>query len=102
MNEIVNKILELEKRAESLVSETKKDEKMLEKELDNKISKLEKSIEREAQQKIEDAVRKEEEQAKAQIDKIEKAGAEKKKALDKTFAENRDKWTERIFRSIIK
>lgn len=102
MDEIVSKILELEQRAENLASETNEDEKKFENELKKKINELKKTIDSDTQEKIALAVSENEKSAGEKINKIQKAGEEKKIALDNIFAENKEKWINNIFDSIIK
>ena len=102
MDEIISKILELEQRAENLASEITEDEKKFENELKKKINELKKKTDSDAQEKIALAVSENEKSAGEKINKIQKAGEEKKIALDNIFAENKEKWINNIFDSIIK
>lgn len=101
MNEVVNKILELENRAESLISDTKNDEKKLETELKNRIKELEKSIKRDTDNRLAEIVSAENESVDVLIKQTEQAGAEKKKAIEDVFKKNSDVWSKKIFENII-
>lgn len=101
MNEVVNKILELENRAESLISDKKNDEKKLESELKKRIDILKKSIEKDADERIAKIVSAENEDAQNRIKQTELSGNEKKKELEEVFKKNSDAWSEKIFENII-
>lgn len=101
MDDIINKVLDIEDRAKKLIEDTKKEEETIRKEYAQKVSDMHEDILARADRKIETITKNENGDAKKICDEIE---ANAKQSVEKLEALNRDKkeeWIETIYQNII-
>lgn len=101
MDEIINKVLDIEDRAQKLIEDTKREKESIRNEYEKKIADMQADIRTRADKKIEAITKNENDDAKKICDDIEanaKQSVIKLSALEKA---NKEKWVETIYQNII-
>ncbi len=96
MDEIINRIIEVEKKAQSMTEQSRQGLETAKKDIKNKIAKLEKEYAEAAEEVLQ--ITQEEQQAEAQREKaeIETAFKTANEKLDNAYLAGRDNWIEEI------
>lgn len=101
MKEIIGSILEIEKKANRILSEAYEEKKKMDEVFADDLERMKKDIDKSViikLQKIEDI---EKAEAEERISMINKAANDKLSSMDVIYKKNRDYWIDTVFKSII-
>lgn len=101
MNNVIQELLNIEKRALETVKDARELDENFEKAVDDSVEAIKKDIDEKVEQRIESISSFEKNEADKTIGKLtSEISAQKKQLSDKDF-QNHDKWVEKIFNDII-
>ena len=100
-DDIINEIINIEDKAQAIITDFTEMENQNRKELENDICKLHDDICLKAEQKIEQIRKTETEYMQSKIEEIISNASHRKKKIDSIFQANKQKWIDTIFDNII-
>ncbi len=100
MDEIINKILKIEERAQKVMYEAEQEKSSLEGQLAARLNGLEAEIEKKEKEKISEEKRDRRAKTELMIDGIKKRAEEQKIQLEKKSGLDKNKWVNEIFKGI--
>lgn len=100
MEEVIEKILEIEEKAREIVSDAENEKSGLEEEIKELSEKLRRDISSRAEEKSNALREYEDGEADRKIEAINAEAQRSMQLLEEKFAQNRDKWVEEIFSSV--
>lgn len=101
MENIINQIIKIEDKAQKIMSEAEKLEKSLDSDINDKINNIRSDIETRVTNKYETIKKTEAMYADRKIEEIKKQYESASLRLDKSYEQNKDKWIEEIYNSVI-
>lgn len=101
MEELIAQILNIEEKAESIVRDAREGKSELEERIARDVEKMSGDIAESAQKKIEQLRQTENEEAQKRINEINAQNEQRMRNLEGKFADNKDKWVERVLSGII-
>lgn len=101
MEEVIEKIIELEEKAREIVRDAEKARAGLEEELDSEVKRLHSEISARVDEKNNALLEYEDGEANKRIDIINAETERVKASLEEKFNQNKDKWVEDIFKSVV-
>lgn len=100
MEEVIEKILEIEEKAREIISDAENEKSGLEEEIKELSEKLRRDISSRAEEKSNALREYEDGEADRKIEAINSEAQRSMQLLEEKFAQNRDKWVEEIFSSV--
>lgn len=101
MEELIAQILKIEEKAESIVRDARESKEELEDRIARDTEKMDEDIAADVQKKIEQLRQTENEEAQKRINEINTQNEQHMRNLEEKFADNKDKWVERVLSGII-
>lgn len=100
-NEIVKKLMEVERRAKQIIAEADNRKMHIEEEINSEISKMNDDYISRANARVEKVVSFEEELAAEKSEKLRKDTDERINELKKKYNENKEKWLDELYKKVI-
>ncbi len=100
-NDIVKKMLEIEKRAKDIVSEADDRKSHIDEEISAEVHKMNESYTERANLRVKKVMKFEEEQAEETLKNLHQTTDETMSNIRKTYENNKEKWLEELYKKVI-
>ena len=101
MDELIEKIIQIENNAQEITRQAKDQQKHLPERIDEEVAQLKARLTAEAEHRLELVKQTEQENAQAELEQMRSRMAQARAAIEQQRAENQVKWEDEIFRRII-
>lgn len=101
MDAILNSIISIEKKAQGVVDSASADKEQMLADAKRGCGRLEEDIAQRAEARLAKVAQREQDFADSRIAAIQKEFAKKSEALEAQYAQNKERWVEEIYRSVI-